>query len=157
MEKKVLKTAMKNSISDVLETMVFLPLDFCDTLNVPELWNMEKDQIIAAKLNFDGPFSGCAVFCIPKRLALSMTAAFMGKDEEDVSDDQVDGTAKEIINMIIGNIFSLYESEATFNLGIPEMVRYDNFSKDLSDPEKRFSIVIETLENHLVFQMNIET
>lgn len=157
MENKALKTAMKNSISDVLETMFFLPLDFCDTLIVPELWNIEKDQIIAAKLNFDGLFSGCAVFCIPKKLALSMTADFMGKDEEDVSDDQVDGTVKEIINMITGNTFSMYEPEAAFSLGIPEMVRCDDFSKDLSDPEKGFSIVIETLENHLAFQMNIET
>jgi CheY-specific phosphatase CheX len=157
MKNSLLKTAMKHSISDVLETMFFLPLDFSDTRDVFELWYMEKIEIIAAKLNFNGPISGCAVFCIPKRVALSITADFMGKKEEEVSDDQVYGSVKEIINMIIGNTFSMYQPEATFNLGIPELVDCDEVSKDLSNPEKNFSIIIEALENHLAFQMNIET
>ena len=157
MKNSLLKTAMKHSISDVLETMFFLPLDFSDTHDVFELWNMEKIEIIAAKLNFNGPISGCAVFCIPKRVALSITADFMGKNEEEVSDDQVYGSVKEIINMIIGNTFSLYQPKAAFNLGIPELVKFDEVSKDLSNPEKKISIIIETLENYLAFQMNIVT
>jgi len=146
---------MKNSISDVLETMFFLSLDYPHDVSNNELWNTGKDQILASTLNFDGPFSGNTVFCIPKKIALSITADFLGKDEEDVSDDQINGTVKEIINMLTGNTFSIYDPDTVFNLEVPEMVKFDDFLKDLSDSEKRFSVVIETMENYLAFQMNI--
>jgi len=155
MENKDMKMAMKNSISDVLETMFFLSLDFSNDLDLLGLWDTGKDPMIAAKLSFSGPLSGYAVFCIPKKLALSITADFMGKDEQEISDDQIDGTVKEIINMIIGNTFSLYDPEAVFDLGVPELVGFHDFIKNLSDSGKRFSVVIETLENYLAFQMNI--
>jgi len=155
MKNKDMITAMKNSISDVLETMFFLSLDFSNDIDLLELWNTGKDPIIAAKLSFSGPLSGYAVFCIPKKSALSITADFMGKDEQEISDDQINGTIKEIINMIIGNTFSMYNPDVVFNLGVPELVGFHDVIKDLSDSEKRFSVVIETLENYLAFQMNI--
>ncbi|RZB36340.1 MAG: hypothetical protein SRB2_02165 [Desulfobacteraceae bacterium Eth-SRB2] len=155
MKNKDMTMAMKNSISDVLETMFFLSLDFSNDLDLLGLWDTGKDPIIAAKLNFSGPLSGYAVFYIPKKSALSITADFMGKDEQEISDDQIDGTVKEIINMIIGNTFSLYDPEAVFDLGVPELVGFHDFIKNLSDSGKRFSVVIETLENYLAFQMNI--
>ena len=37
MERKALMRAMKNSISEVLETMFFLPVDFSDTVNSLEI------------------------------------------------------------------------------------------------------------------------
>ncbi len=155
MKNKDMTMAMKNSISDVLETMFFLSLDFSNDLDILELWDTGKDPIIAAKLSFSGPLSGYAVFCIPKKSALSITADFMGKDEQEISDDQINGTIKEIINMIIGNTFSMYNPDVVFNLGVPELVGFHDVIKDLSDSEKRFSVVIETLENYLAFQMNI--
>jgi chemotaxis protein CheY-P-specific phosphatase CheC len=156
MKNDVLTTAMKNSISSVLETMFFLSLDFFhNDGDIRELWTMGKDPILAAKLSFSSPLSGYAIFCIPKKLALSITANFLGKDEEDISDDQINGTVKEIINMIIGNTFSMYDPDVVFDLGVPELVAFNDFLKELSDSEKRFSVVIETLENYLAFQMNI--
>jgi len=156
MKNNLLKTAMRNSISDVLETMFFLSLDFSNDIDLLELWDTGKDPIIAAKLDFDGPLSGYAVFCIPKKPALFITADFMGKNEEEISDDQINGTVKEIINMIIGNTFSLYDPDIVFDLGVPELVGFNEFIKDLSDSEKTISIVIETMENYLAFQMNIK-
>lgn len=156
MKNKDMTTAMKNSISDVLETMFFLSLDFSNDIDLLELWDTGKDPIIAAKLSFSGPLSGYAVFCIPKKSALSITADFMGKDEQEISDDQINGTVKEIINIIIGNTFSMYDPDVVFDLGVPELVGFHDFIKDLSDSEKRFSVVIETLENYLAFQMNIK-
>ena len=155
MKNELLTTAMKNSISDVLETMFFLSLDYPHNISINELWSTGKDQILASTLNFDGPFSGNTVFCIPKKIALSITANFLGKDEKEISDDQMNGTVQEIINMSIGNTFSIYDPDAVFNLEIPEMVKFDDFLKNLSDSEKTISIVIETLENYLAFQMNI--
>ena len=81
MKKEALTAAMKNSISDVLETMFFLPLDFSDAADIDKQWGASQENILAAQLNFGGPFGGCAVFGIPQRLALSMTADFLGSDE----------------------------------------------------------------------------
>ena len=154
MKNKDMTTAMKTSISEVLETMFFLSLDFFhNDADIHDLWTMGKDQIIAAKLNFSGPMSGDAVFCIPKISALSITANFMGKNEDEISDEQINGTVKEIINMIIGNTFSIYDPDAVFNLEVPEMVKFDDFLKDLSDSEKTISIVAEALENYLAFHL----
>ncbi|MBW1729243.1 MAG: chemotaxis protein CheX [Deltaproteobacteria bacterium] len=145
MKNKDMTTAMKNSISDVLETMFFLSLDFSDDIDILEQWDTGKDPVIAAKLSFSGPLCGYAVFCIPKKSALSITADFMGKDEQEISDDQINETIKEIINMIIGNTFSMYDPDVVFDLGVPELVEFHDSIKGLPDSEKSFSVVIETL------------
>ena len=155
MRNSLLEMAMKNSISDVLETMFFLPMDFSDTVDAHELWSAGEDQILAVKLNFDGPLIGDCIFYIPEKLAKSITADFMGKEEEGVYDDQVKGTVKEIINMIVGNTFCRYDPEAAFNLGIPELVSFSHYFNELSDTGDRFSFIIDTLENHLAFQLNV--
>ncbi|MBW2605033.1 MAG: chemotaxis protein CheX [Deltaproteobacteria bacterium] len=156
MNKEVLTTAMKNSISDVLETMFFLPVDFDDSVSLDEVLDPDKDKIIAAKLNFDGPLSGYCIFYVPEKLAVSITADFLGKENEDISDHQVKETVKEMTNMITGNTFSLYASEAVFNLGLPELVSLDGFHRDSSGSENKISITIDTLENRLAFQLNIK-
>jgi CheY-specific phosphatase CheX len=156
MNKEVLTSAMKNSISDVLGTMFFLPVDFDDSVSMEETWDLNKNKIIAAKLNFDGPLSGHCILYIPEKLAVSITADFMGKEKDDISDNQVKETVKEINNMITGNTFSLYDPEAVFNLGVPELVGLDGFHKDLSGSDNRISIAIDTLENRLVFQLYIK-
>ncbi len=153
--KTALTSAMRNSISDVLETMFFLPVDFDDSVSLDEFWDPDKDKIIAAKLNFNGSFSGHCVLYIPEKLALSITADFMGNEEKDISSEQARGTLMEITNMITGNAFSLYDPESIFNLGVPELVGFDDFHKELSGSENRISIAIDTLENYLAFQMSV--
>ena len=155
MNREILTSAMKNSISNVLETMFFLPVDFENSVPLSESWDLDKDKIIATRLNFDGPLSGYCTLCVPEKLLVSITADFMGKEEKDISIEQARGTLMEINNMIVGNVFSLYDSEAVFDLGVPKLVGLDDFRKDLIDSEDRISIVIDTLENRLAFQMNI--
>ena len=154
--REILTSAMKNSISNVLETMIFLPIDFDNSSTLGESWDLDKDKIIAARLNFDGPISGYCMLCIPEKLLVSITADFMGKEEQDISNDQARGTLMEINNMIVGNVFSLYDPEAVFDLGVPKLVGLDDFHKDFSDSEDRISIAIDTLENRLAFQMSIK-
>lgn len=156
MNKKVLTSAMKNSISDVLGTMFFLPVDFDDSVSIIESWNLNKDKIIAAKLNFDGPLKGYCIFYIPEKLAVSITADFMGKGKGVISSNQMKETVKEITNMIAGNMFSLFDSEAVFNLGLPELVGLDDFHKVLSGSENKISISIETPEDNLAFQVYVK-
>ena len=156
MNKEVLTSAMKNSISDVLETMFFLPVDFDDSVSLDGFWDTDKDKITAARLDFDGPLSGYCILYIPEKLSVSITADFMGKEEKDISNEQAMGTLMEITNMITGNAFSLYDPESVFNLGVPELVGLDDFHKDLNGSENKISISIGTLENYLAFQLYIK-
>ena len=87
MDKKALIWAMKNSISEVLETMFFLPVDVSDTDLTKIPCHLENDQISVTKLNFSGPFSGSFVLFIPDEFAVSLTADFLGKDVENVKRD----------------------------------------------------------------------
>ncbi len=157
MEKESLITAMKNSISNVLETMFFLPLVFSDDVHKKDCWSGETDQIMAARLDFDGPFSGYCVFYIPKKFAVSMTANFMGRAAEGLSDAQITGTVMEITNMIAGNTFSFYDEEAVFNLNFPELLRSDAFQEFFANSENEIFIAIDSLENRLAFQMVINS
>lgn len=156
LNKTTLTSAMKNSISNVLETMFFLPVDFDDSVSKEKLWDMDNDKVIAAKLNFSGPLNGYTIFYIPEKLAKSLTADFMGKEEKNISGDQAKGTVKEMANMITGNTFSLYDSETVFNLGIPKMLDSDKFYEDSNGSEEHIFIAIETPENNLAFQMDIQ-
>lgn len=155
MKKESLITAMKNSISNVLETMFFLPLVFSDDVHKKDCWSGKTDQITAARLDFDGPFSGYCVFYIPRKFAVSMTANFMGRDAEGLSDAQITGTVMEITNMIAGNTFSFYDEEAVFNLNFPELLRSDVFQEFFADSDNEIFIAIDSLENRLAFQIAV--
>ena len=153
MEIEALTTAMKRSISEVLETMFFLPLDFSDTVTPEELWHSGTDDIVVSKLNFSGPFSGYFLFFFPKGLALSLTAGFLGKNEEMISQDHLTATIREIINMIAGNTFSIFNDQAVFNLGIPESVHIDEVKRDGSNSPQEIFIAVNTLDNCLALKI----
>jgi len=153
MEKEALITAMKDSISEVMEKMFFLPLDFSEVNNVEELWDPEKDEIVISKLNFNGPFSGFFFIFIPRELALSLAAGFMGINDDEISKDHITEAAKEILNMIAGSTFSIFDQQAVFDLDIPELIGFDKIKAVISDSDEEIFIAINTLDNCLAFKM----
>ena len=148
MERKALIRAMKNSISEVLETMFFLPVDFSDTVNAEEI------QMSVTKLDFSGPFSGSFVLFIPEEFAVSLTANFLGKDKEKVSEDNVIETSKEVINMIAGSTFANLDDQAVFDLNIPENILFDQ-AVHFPGTEDDIFVQIITLDNYFVLKMVI--
>jgi CheY-specific phosphatase CheX len=148
-------TAMKNSISDVLETMFFMPLDYPDTGTIEDLWRPEYSEILTGKLDFKGPFSGYLIFFIPKEMAASLAARFLGMDEGKVSQENVNETVKEIVNMIAGGTFSHYDESEVFHLGIPEFVDPDSVRDHDPDLENVIFIPIDTLEDRIGLMMVI--
>ncbi len=154
MERKALMRAMKNSISEVIETMFFLPVDFSDTVNVKELWHPEEIQMSATKLDFSGPFSGSFVLFIPEEFAVSLTANFLGKDKEKVSEDNVIETSKEVINMIAGSTFANFDDQSVFDLNIPENILFEQ-AVHFSGTEDDIFVQIITLDNYFVLKMVI--
>jgi len=150
MKKEALITAMKNSISEVLETMFFLPLDFPGS-DMWDLSNLDKEDTMVSRLSFTGPFDGYFIFFIPKEPASSLTADFLGKDIESISRDHVTDTVKETLNMLAGNTFRNYDDLAVFDLGFPELIDLDDIRGD--DSGEEVLITINTLDNHLALKM----
>jgi len=153
MEKKALIPAMKTSISEVLEKMFFLPMDFPEAVNLGELYHSGKDKMLTSKLSFKGPFSGYFLFFMPRDLAFFLTASFLGEDEGNVSQDQVTETLKEILNMIAGSAFSAFDNQVVFDLDIPELVGLDDLGRDHSNPEEDIFVAVNTLDNCLALEM----
>jgi CheY-specific phosphatase CheX len=153
MEREVLKAAMKRSISEVLETMFFLPLEFPEGQDMEMLGKEGTGKLLATKLNFHGPFSGSFFFFIPEELTLSLTASFLGEEEAKVTGSDVTGMVKEIVNMIAGNTFSILDDKAVFDLNIPEILA----PRGPEPQEGGIIIPIRTIGNSLALQVILPT
>ena len=121
MDKDALTQAMKDSISEVLETMFFMPVDFMCTGNGKDK-PADKTEPIAAQLHFSGPVSGCIRLTAPKNLARDISSDFLGIDPDEVAPEDMVGTVKEMINMLAGNTLSLYNPKVVFDMGVPEII-----------------------------------
>lgn len=147
MEKTEWMNATKASISDVLETMFFLPIEFSEWGGLGKLEPPENDLFLGCRLSFTGPFSGFLLFLVPSKLARSLTASFLGEEEGEVGDAEVTGTVKEILNMVTGKSFSILDDAAVFELGLPEATA--SWELALSDSEEcadRFTLLIHTVD-----------
>ncbi|MDY6879075.1 MAG: chemotaxis protein CheX [Thermodesulfobacteriota bacterium] len=153
-DKKMMKAAMKDSISEVLETMFFLPLDFPSAGDSDEQSRLsDTDKTITAKLEFRGSLAGCFVLSIPEASALSMTADFLGVDTSHITEEQTNETVKEIINMIAGSTFRNYNAQLVFDLGIPEVVHLDEIWKSGAGNQEEILALFNTLEDQLALKM----
>ncbi len=153
MEKKTLITAMKSSISEIMETMFFTPVEFPVTVpeGLPDL--KEPDKIISGMLNFHGPFSGYFILSVPKKLGSLFTSDFLGEDEENISGEQLSETIKEILNMLAGSTFTNYDDNAVFNLDIPKIVDCNKAKTNIASPEEKLVVIAQTPDNCLSFTM----
>nr|QIV52816.1 chemotaxis protein CheX [uncultured bacterium] len=107
-----------------------------------------------AKLEYSGNFSGYFLLFMPEELALLLAASFLGRVEDNVSHEHVIETKKEIINMIAGNTFTIFDDQNVFDLGIPQIVESNIITK-VTDCNKEIIIKTNTLENCLYVKLAI--
>ncbi len=153
MDREALAKAMKASISEVLETMFFMPVDFVTTDDTSVAWEKQSDDI-RVRLDFGGPRQGSFRLVVPAGLARQVSADFLGIDPGQASWEEMTGTAKEMINMFVGNTLSRYDPEAVFDLGVPELMPADTpdaggkaepewIRLDVQTPESRMAITVD--------------
>lgn len=145
--------AMKSSISEVLEQMFFLPIDMVEAEEKNTPTGLDGQQPIGAIVGFDGPSSGTFLLDIPADLAASITADFLGATPEELTMEQINGTVKEMINMLAGNSLSAYNPESPFNLKIPELIAAPMGKGDMEENEGTIDIGIETLDSRMTLHM----
>jgi CheY-specific phosphatase CheX len=147
---KNLKAAMMASISEVLETMFFMSLDFDAQKTLKNIDIIQNEITMACRLDFTGPFSGCFLLIIPEKLLAEMSQNFMGLEQVEIKQQHLEGTIKELTNMIAGNTFSTLNDQIEFNLSIPELIDIQTLSsKYMANSEKGVEIITETTSGFL--------
>ena len=149
MDRKAMMEAMTTSISEVLETMFFMPVD----VTSPENDGADLPPVaegICAKLDFTGPAQGSVMLQVPAPLAIEISADFMGVDPALVTPQQRTETVAEMVNMLTGNTLSVYDPHAVFDLGVPFVLASDqNYSRAL-DQGSHICLILNTMDNRMV-------
>ncbi len=155
MDKPALTQAMKASISEVLEQMFFMPIDFMDPAIAGADPEPDPEPVIA-RLGFCGSTSGTFLLLIPAALAQSISADFLGVATESPSRDQVAATVLEMVNMLAGGTLSRYDHQALFDLQIPELITVNNLRALTEGITDQIVIRAQTPESRITFQLIIE-
>jgi chemotaxis protein CheY-P-specific phosphatase CheC len=155
--KTALKTAMMTSISEVIETMFFMSLEFSDNASIETDVIKDTENNIACRIDFSGKFSGYFIFIMPEKLILEMTESFMGLDRNDITEEHSSGTIKEAINMLAGSSLSAFDSTIVFDLSIPEIVDTSEVVSSGKGSEEEITVVTETMEGCMALKAVIES
>lgn len=155
MDRTNLMKIMKGAIFNVLETMFFQMVQLVEDSR-PAEWLEGEPDLIGAKLDFEGPFSGTFFFFVPANKASRITADFLGLDEDEVDEQQRADTVKEALNMIGGNMLSQLEENSGFHLGIPQIVQTTSSARQPIDELNGCSILIDCEGDHLAAGLHMD-
>ena len=112
------RSAMKDAISEVLETMFFVVVEFeGDTPSTTEAFSCQSRIRLFGK----AATSTDLIFRITEGFARTLTANFLGKPEDEVLMADMEDTLKETANMVGGNFISR-KIDGKWRLGIPYFV-----------------------------------
>jgi CheY-specific phosphatase CheX len=147
--KKLLMKAIKTSISEVMETMFFLPVEFGRQVTLAQ-FGMDKKNTMACRLAFTGDSSGRLILLAPINLIVEMAENFMGEPRETLTEDYFSGTLTEMLNMVCGNALSKTNSLISFKLGIPQIINVSEVS------ENEVFTIVETMDSKMavLLEMN---
>ena len=155
MDKSALTEAMKASISEVLEQMFFMPIDFMAPAIVGADAQSDPESVIAG-LGFSGSPSGTFLLLVPAALARSVSADFLGTCPQNLSRDQVAGTVLEMVNMLAGNTLSAFNHQALFDLQIPELITCNDARALSAAGLDQIAIGIRTPQSRMTYELIIQ-
>jgi CheY-specific phosphatase CheX len=142
--KEALTTAVMTSISEVMETMFFLPVEYVQDATLVQS-KMDKEENLACRLSFSGDISGHLILLGNESLVEEMAQNFMGESLEQITEQNLAETLKEMLNMVCGSALSKIHSSVPFELGIPETL------DDSDIPLKEVCSIIETTQAKMAF------
>ena len=108
------RSLMKDAISEVLETMFFVFVDFDDGLAVRQLGECESQISLSG-----GEGSVDISLMASQEFARMISANLLGVEENEVTSDDLEDTMKEFANMVGGNFKVRIDSSNQWELGIP--------------------------------------
>ncbi|MCP4355808.1 MAG: chemotaxis protein CheX [Proteobacteria bacterium] len=144
--------AMKDSISEVLETMFYLSIEINEEIQKETIEVLDSNS---CKLSFKGPFTGYFYTSCPEALLRKMTINFLGVDEEEITNSHMQEMVKEMANIVAGNMFCKLDVNSEYKLGIPETIT-ENISFSEENTDKQVNIYAETFDNLIGFKVKIQ-
>jgi len=152
-----LKKAIMSSISDVLETMFFMVIEFDEKGSLTECDIIGNKNITGVMLDFTGRIMGKFLLWVPEDQLRSMAADFMGIAPDSIIDEHTSGTIKEVVNMIVGNTFGIYDDKVEFKLGIPELIKKGNTEKMINEKgSEEIFIKVNTSDSFIATKVIIQ-
>lgn len=146
--KKVLMTAMTNSISEVMETMFFMPVEIGPETILNDS-GIDLNNALACRLNFTGDISGNIDVISPEPLVAELASNFLGESKDELIWEQQFGTLSEMLNMMCGNALKNVKCRLPYKLGIPEKLT----STDLNSTAK--CTLIEIMDSKMAILLSI--
>jgi hypothetical protein len=140
-ETDALVGALLDSCSEqVLETMFFTPV--LDRAAPEDGFGRER---VAVNLVFRGKPSGAFEVDVDPGAARALAAGFLGIEEAEVVDAQVDQVLAEFTNMTCGSALSSLGRVEYFNLDTPETTRYSEYAPHVDGVRRAFLVDHGTL------------
>jgi hypothetical protein len=118
---------------NVLETMFFAPV-----LDVADPAEGVGSMRVSSRLHFQGKPCGDFEVDTDAQVARSLAAAFLGIDDSEVTDLQVDEVMAEFCNMTCGNALSSLGRVEYFRLEVPETSRPEEFAPAVEGVRRAF-------------------
>ncbi|HAR61843.1 MAG: hypothetical protein DKM50_11960 [Candidatus Margulisiibacteriota bacterium] len=102
------------SASEVIEKMFYKTLTPVDE---DIMFNFE----VVVTISFKGKYDGTFWIVLGKQLCYELSASFLSMNAEDLDDELVHDTTKEIINMVCGNVLFNFDKQKKFDITIPSI------------------------------------
>ena len=102
---------LRDSCAEVLESMYFTMV--VGETETPAAW---QDGDCAALLHFEGEIAGRFGVRLNRSCARTLAANFLGEEEQDVSESEIDEVIGELANIFCGSVLSRLKSDRTFVL-----------------------------------------
>jgi len=103
---------LREAVEEILATMFFVDC-------VPRANGRHGEELIAARVDFEGHLSGSLRLRISRRAAHLMAADFLGEEAPELPASRTVEVVSELANMICGAVLSRIESQTAFRLGVP--------------------------------------
>ena len=146
---KILRAQIMISISEVMETMFYLPVEQRENETIESSGLLGINNLKTCSITFSGDFSGSLYLLMPESLLKIMAENFLGEESHNLMENHLSGTMKETLNMIAGNTFSKLNPDTSFGLSVPEML--DNIDTSIIDTV----LIIDTMEGQMALGLEI--
>lgn len=108
-------------------------------------------------IGFEGKFNGTFWIIIPRDLSYLLSSKFLGMEQDDLDDELVHDTVKEIINMVCGNVIYMFDKQTKFNITIPSIFVDTNVQSQVhSIPPNTYNFSFQVEGQPLKMLLNLE-
>jgi CheY-specific phosphatase CheX len=148
-----LQTLLEQSVEDVLEKMFFIR-SLGEGLDAAH----PTSDAVTVLVDFDGAATGSLLLRVTRDAARSISADFLGTEDNELTGQQVGEVICELGNMICGSVVSRVDSSGAFRISPPRQIADDQFRAKAA--ERHCDTAWHSMEvagGTLTISMNTET